>query len=118
MGYPDKTTLQGRATVDAADVQIATAPWKARRRYIPVRMMATNENAAASLVKIYDKDAAVGSPPARGDNASAALMEFYVPATSTVFISELQMPIEFFHAGITVNATKTPLHVMIDVKED
>lgn len=118
MGFSDRKTYNFRLTTNATDGQALEANWRDRRRFFLIRLMATNESTTISLVKIYDKSTTAGAPTIRGDSASAPLLEFYVPANSTVTFEENRLPKEFFIGGMTVNATQTPLQLNFEIMDD
>ena len=118
MGFADRKNYSYRLTVNGADAQALEANWRDRRRYFLMRLIATNEGATASLVKIYDKSTTSGAPASRGDSNNNPLIEFYVPGNSTVSFEENTLPREFFMGGITMNATVTPLQVNFVVLDD
>ena len=119
MGFADRKSYPFRLTVNGADGQALEANWRDRRRLVIARLLLSNESTTtASIVKIYDKSTTSGAPATRGDSTSNPLLEFIVPASNTLVFEENKLPREFFMAGITANASITPLQMNIEVMDD
>lgn len=120
MGNQKTKTFSARIADNTTNTQIFKSPWRIRRRYIPVKMTLTNEAASASLIKFFDQDLSDGSntAPARGDNALAPLMEVYVPATTTIYLTEKDLCNEFYQGGMVGYATQTDVQIQVEVMED
>jgi hypothetical protein len=119
MGFADTKAIATKITSATTDTQIFTSPWRAQRKYYLHKLILTNEQlSTVATVKFYDKDGAAGAPPVRGDNANAPLLEFIVPALTTLSLSELQCPREFFISGCVANSSVANVVVMVEINED
>lgn len=118
MGHADRKAISKKITNATTDTQIFTAPWRIRRRYFIKKLILTNENAAIAIVKFFDKDTASATPPVRGDNANAPLLEFIVPVTTTITLEDVEMPCEWFGSGLVANSSVNNVVVMCEVEED
>ena len=118
MGYPARKSVTKKITSATTDTQIFTAPWRVPKRYFITKLVLTNENAGANTIKFYDKDTASATPPVRGDNANAPLLEYIVPATTTITLTEEELPCEFFGAGMVGYASVNNIVVQVEVRED
>ncbi len=118
MGHADRKAIAKKITNATTDTQIFTAPWRIRRRYFVKKLILSNENAGVATVKFFDKDTASATPPVRGDNANAPLLEFIVPIGTTITLEEVELPCEFFGSGMVANSSVNNVVVMVEVEED
>jgi hypothetical protein len=117
MGFADIKSITTKITSANTPTQIFTSPWRAQRRYFVKKMILTNEG-TASVVKFYDDDLANATPPIRGDAANSPLLEFNVGANSTLSLSDLQLPFEFFISGMVGSSSIANMVVTVEIQED
>lgn len=126
MGQADKVPFRGRIVASATATQIATAPWRERRRYVLNKLTLVNETATACVVMFYDDDSAdtANTAPQRGTGTTDPVYAINLAASTTVTKTPDELPFVFFQGGMvaqTTNAslsTSTGVFVFGDFKED
>lgn len=117
MGFANIKALSAKITTPNSNTQIFFSPWRAQRRYFTRKLIITNEGAAA-IVKFFDDDLSNVTPPNRGDAANLPLLEFQVPANSTLILDERSCPREFFISGMVAQSSIANVVVMVEIQED